>query len=113
MTRNPAYRPTEGRAIEHDDILRLAVPAFNQTFYLHLHPNDELFHPNAVITVGNKQERVRPHEYRIYRGYVIDESFSHSRWQEDQAGLWRDSYSAESDPGVLGWARITLRRDIK
>ncbi|KAI7853791.1 Metallo-peptidase family M12-domain-containing protein [Circinella umbellata] len=113
LTRNPAYRPTEGRAIEHDDILRLAVPAFNQTFYLHLHPNDEIFHPNAVITVGDKQERVRPHEYRVYRGYVIDESFSRSRWQEDQAGLWRDSYSAESDPGVLGWARITIRRDIK
>ncbi|KAI8141972.1 Metallo-peptidase family M12-domain-containing protein [Fennellomyces sp. T-0311] len=113
LTRNPAYEPTQPRAIEHDDILRLKVFAHNQTYYLHLHPNDDLFHPNAVFTIDDKQERIRQHEHRVYKGYVIDEAYTASRWTEDQAGLYRDDYSAYDEPGVLGWARIVIRNDIK
>ncbi|CAO3599534.1 unnamed protein product [Absidia cylindrospora] len=34
------------------------------------------------------------------------------QWTEDQAGLWRD-YTEEQDHGILGWARVLVRHDIK
>lgn len=113
LTANPAYVPKSPKAIEYDDILRLSLTAYNQTFHLHLHPNTDLFHPNAVVNYGGYEERIRPQDYRVYRGLVIDSAYSDDRWKEDQAGVWRDELTAEHEPGVLGWARIIVRHDIR
>ncbi|CDH56326.1 zinc metalloprotease [Lichtheimia corymbifera JMRC:FSU:9682] len=112
QTQNPAYQPSGPKAIQHDDMLRLAVSAFNTTYFLHLHPNTDLFHPNAVINYNGREERLKRHEYRVYRGYVVDETQSHDRWVADRAGVLRDDFAAENEAGVLGWARIVVRDDI-
>lgn len=113
VSRNPSYEPRKPKAIEHDDILRLAMSAYNRTFFLHLHPNVDLFHPNAVFTFDGKQVPLRPEEFRVYRGYVIHEFHTDQRWLADQAGVWRDDLAAEEEEGVLGWARIVIRNDIR
>src|SRR4051794_24486962 len=35
--------------LEHSDSFRLTISAFNETFHLHLRPNDDLIHPSARI----------------------------------------------------------------
>ncbi|KAI8099578.1 Metallo-peptidase family M12-domain-containing protein [Halteromyces radiatus] len=111
LTPNRQYQP-RAQSIEHDDILRLAFQAYNQTHHLHLVPNQDLFHPEAVTVIDGKQTSLNHQEYRVYRGYVVDPKLSEQRWTEDQAGLWRD-YAMEQDHGILGWARILVRHDIK
>ncbi|KAI9314605.1 Metallo-peptidase family M12-domain-containing protein [Dichotomocladium elegans] len=113
QTRNPAYTPQQRpSAIEHDDILRLTVSAFNQTYYLHLQPNTDLFHPNAVLNHDGKEVRINPQHFRVYRGHVIAHSHSDDRWAADRAGIWRDDFSVENEEGVLGWARVVIRDDL-
>ncbi|KAF7728028.1 hypothetical protein EC973_006793 [Apophysomyces ossiformis] len=67
----------------------------NQSLYLHLVPNHELFHPNAVVNQDGVEEPLRHEEYRVYRGYVVDPAYSDERWIADQAGLLRDEFVAE------------------
>ncbi|KAI9323718.1 Metallo-peptidase family M12-domain-containing protein [Dichotomocladium elegans] len=100
--------------IGYEDLIRIVVEAYDQTFYLHLRPNTDLFHPNAVLNINGKEERLRLHELRVYKGHVISEEFTDRRWLEDQAGVWRGSeyYNGDEDgPGVLGWARINIRTE--
>ncbi|KAI8335012.1 Metallo-peptidase family M12-domain-containing protein [Chlamydoabsidia padenii] len=112
VTPNRHYQP-RAQSIEHDDILRLSLDAYNQTHYLHLVPNHDLIHPNAVTSSSDGQElALNPHDYRVYRGYVVDPTRSHQRWVEDQAGLWRE-YDQPQEHGILGWARVLVRHDIK
>lgn len=111
VTPNRHHQP-RAQSIEHDDILRLSLDCFNQTYHLHLVPNHDLFHPNAVTSSSQGHVPLNPQDYRVYRGYVVDSSLSPQRWKEDQVGLWRDA-DEEDDTGTLGWARILVRHDIK
>jgi hypothetical protein len=111
ITPNHHYQP-RAQSIEHDDIIRLSLDAYNQTHHLHLVPNHDLFHPNAVTTSSHGKRSLNPQEYRVYRGYVVDPAKSAQRWIEDQAGLWRD-YDQPQEHGILGWARVLVRHDIK
>ncbi|KAI9024900.1 Metallo-peptidase family M12-domain-containing protein [Phycomyces nitens] len=113
LTRNQAHEPS-ARSVEHDDMLRLTIEAYNQTFYLHLEPNTDLFHHNAMTVYGNgKTEPLLPESFRVYRGYAIHSQYSDERWKADQTGIKRDHFSAQHDIGVLGWARLVVRHDIK
>ncbi|KAG0169355.1 hypothetical protein DFQ30_003702 [Apophysomyces sp. BC1015] len=109
---NPSYLPS-AQAIEHDDILRMAVNTHNQSLFLHLVPNPELFHTDAVVNLDGVDEPLKHEDYRVYRGYVVDPLYSDERWIADQAGLLRDEFASEYEEGVLGWARVLIRHDIK
>ncbi|KAI8377741.1 Metallo-peptidase family M12-domain-containing protein [Radiomyces spectabilis] len=110
LTRNPSHVPGV-QSIQYDDILRLAVPAFNRTFYLHLAPNLDLFHPNAVLTHDGAEYPLQHHQFRIYKGVTVEAPYSDARWVADKAGVRRDD--TEDDEGVTGWARMIIRHDIK
>ncbi|KAI7895890.1 Metallo-peptidase family M12B Reprolysin-like-domain-containing protein [Mucor mucedo] len=106
ISENSHYQPNV-RSLAHDDSLRLTVNAFNKTMYLHLTPNQDLFHPNAVFHQDGKSTPIKASDYRVYRGYVIDDIYSQHWWI---SGLGEDM---ENQPGVLGWARIIVRNDIR
>ncbi|CAO3591310.1 unnamed protein product [Absidia cylindrospora] len=111
ITPNWHHQP-KAELIEHDDILRLSVDAYNQTHHLHLVPNHNLFHPQAVTNLNGKESPLQPQDYRVYRGYVVDPAYSQQRWTEDQTGMRRD-FIQDQDHGILGWARVLVRHDIK
>lgn len=108
ISENSHYQPNV-RSLAHDDSLRLTVQAFNKTMYLHLTPNHDLFHPNAVFHQDGKSTPIKPSDFRVYRGYVIDDIYSQHWWI---SGL-QDNDDMENQPGVLGWARIIVRNDIR
>ncbi|KAG2217555.1 hypothetical protein INT45_006722, partial [Circinella minor] len=112
LTKNPAYTPTS-RSIEHDDILRLSLQAYNKTINLHLQPNLNLFHPNAVTWRNGQGIPLTHDQFRIYRGYVVSDSNTQHRWKRDRAGVILDD---ENDfmnlERHLGWARVILRQDL-
>jgi hypothetical protein len=103
--------------LRHDDSIRLQFSAFNTTFNLHLIPNLDLFHPNAVFYSESSglKESLKHEDHRIYRGVAVDAASTDARWAEEQTGVWRDRYSLENQPilGVLGWARIIVRHDLE
>jgi hypothetical protein len=78
--------------------------------YLHLTPNHDLFHPEAVFHQDGVSTRLNPADFRVYRGFVIDDIYSEHWWL---SGLLEDEEDMENQPGVLGWARITVRNDIR
>ncbi|CEP19600.1 hypothetical protein [Parasitella parasitica] len=109
VSKNSHYQPN-ARSLEYDDTLRLSVSAYNKTLYLHLTPNLDLFHPNAVFHKNGVSTRVNPADFRVYQGFVIDDIYSDHWWI---SGLLQDGKQMENQPGVLGWARIVVRNDIK
>lgn len=108
ISENTHYQPNV-RSLQFDDSLRLSVEAFNKTIYLHLTPNHDLFHPNAVVHQHGQSVALNPSDYRVYRGYAIEEFYSNHWWI---SGLQSEE-DMENQPGVLGWARITVRNDIR
>ncbi|KAH8554679.1 Metallo-peptidase family M12-domain-containing protein [Umbelopsis sp. PMI_123] len=111
---NPHYNAGV-HELRHDDSIRLQFFAFNTTFNLHMIPNLELFHSDAVFHLESSGSQSLNHQdYRIYRGVVVHAAYSDARWAEEQTGVWRDHYALDTDtsPGVLGWARIIVRHDL-
>ncbi|CAO0803694.1 unnamed protein product [Mucor circinelloides] len=109
ISQNSNYQPNV-RSLQYDDSLRLSVNAYNKTMFLHLTPNLDLFHPNAVIHANGISTKLNPADFRVYHGYVIDDIYSDHWWI---SGLLQDEQDMENQPGVLGWARIVVRHDIK
>lgn len=109
ISQNNNYQPNV-RSLQYDDLLRLSVNAYNKTLYLHLTPNLDLFHPNAVFHKDGISTKVNPADFRVYQGYVMDDIYSDHWWI---SGLIKDEKEMENQPGVLGWARIVVRNDIK
>ncbi|KAI0825392.1 Metallo-peptidase family M12B Reprolysin-like-domain-containing protein [Trametes gibbosa] len=106
--------PIDSPILRHSDSFRLTLTAFEETFYLHLRPNDHLIHPAARInyyttspdgqSVLSRIEPIQRESVRAYWGEVIPAHVSPDRLREDTAGvLPRPSGKSE-----LGWARITV-----
>lgn len=100
------------RTLFHDDNFRLTISAFNETFHLHLRPNDHLIHPAARVTYyttasdGSVQKQTVPllrETVKAYWGEVIAPHHSSTRMREDAARVVRDPHPAE-----LGFARIVI-----
>ncbi|KAJ4485475.1 zinc metalloprotease [Lentinula aciculospora] len=101
--------------LRYSDSFRLVIAAFDEVFYLHLRPNDQLVHPAARITYHTVDSEGHPstrrsepllrESVRAYWGEVIHGDDSSARLREDAAGvLPRPSRS----PSELGWARIMV-----
>jgi hypothetical protein len=102
----------DSTTLHHTDSFRLTLSAFDETFHLHLRPNDHLVHPSARIvyydtnaagqSVVSHTEPLLPSSVRAYWGEVVPAQVSAERMRADAA-------RAPHHPGhVIGWARITL-----
>ncbi|KAF9560200.1 zinc metalloprotease, partial [Agrocybe pediades] len=99
--------------LRHDDSFRLILSAYNETFHLHLRPNDHLIHPAARInyyTTLPDGSEVLSHtvpllreSVRAYLGEVIAPYHSPDRLREDAARV-----IPQPHPADLGWARIMV-----
>ncbi|KAI9487615.1 MAG: Metallo-peptidase family M12-domain-containing protein [Benjaminiella poitrasii] len=106
-------RELSPKRIEFDDTLRLSFTAYNQTFFLHLEPNIDLFHPDAVLHHQGESRRLYPHETLVYKGYVAPEDMSDNFWLKTKLGGGVSTFSdSKADPSKLGWARILIRKDL-
>lgn len=103
---------TTSRTLFHDDNFRLTISAFDETFHLHLRPNDHLIHPAARVTYyttapdGSVQKQTSPllrETVKAYWGEVIAAHHSPTRMREDAARIVRGPHPAE-----LGFARIVV-----
>ncbi|KDN36881.1 hypothetical protein K437DRAFT_271016 [Tilletiaria anomala UBC 951] len=118
--RYEAFGGLSRRTIRHSDSFVLTLRAFNQTFKLHLEPNDELVHPDGITVrySGERTEWLSREEVRAYRGVVLHPAFSNRRRAEDEAGLWRRSGEGSGQDvgrdfadGIMGHASILLHDD--
>ncbi|KAF5377173.1 hypothetical protein D9615_006432 [Tricholomella constricta] len=99
--------------LRHDDTFRLTISAFDETYYLHLRPNDNLIHPAARInyysTTPDGQSYVthsKPllrESVKAYWGEVIAAGHTDARMREDAAGAVPMPH-----PSELGWVRIIV-----
>ncbi|TFK41413.1 zinc metalloprotease [Crucibulum laeve] len=99
--------------LRYDDSFRLIISAFDDTFHLHLRPNDHLIHPAARITYyttqpdGSTVKHTKPllrESVRAYLGEVIHHEHSAARMREDAAKV----YHPAGSPEEIGWARIMV-----
>ncbi|KAJ7771946.1 zinc metalloprotease, partial [Mycena maculata] len=100
--------------LRYDDSFRLTIAAFDETFHLHLRPNDHLIHPAARIkyystdadgsTYISHTKPLLRESVKAYWGEVIHADYSLTRMREDTAGVVPPS----SHPADLGWARIMV-----
>ena len=78
-----------------------------------MHPNLNLFHPNAVTWRNGEGTPLTHDQFRIYRGYVVSDSDTQHQWKRDRAGVIldekKDFLNTERQ---LGWARVILRQDL-
>lgn len=104
---NPELSP---KTLEHDDSFRLTLNAYNQTFYLHLEPNSDLFHPKAVIhhTADGSEQRIEQEKILVYKGHVVRSFEMDNRWMQEKAGV----LEFDATTTQLGWARILVRHDL-
>ncbi|THH12830.1 hypothetical protein EW146_g7321 [Bondarzewia mesenterica] len=106
-----AFSP-DSNTLHHTDSFRLTLSAFDDTFHLHLRPNEHLIHPSARITyyttgpdgksLPTHTEPLLPSSIKAYYGHVIPASLSPTRMRQDAAGV-----IARPDD-ALGWARIVV-----
>ena len=102
-----------GQYLHFDDSFRLTFFAFNETYHLHLRPNDHLIHSAARInyytrlTNGTEvllhSEPLLRHKIKAYHGEVIAAYHSEVRMHEDAAGMYPYRSLA-----ILGWARLVV-----
>lgn len=105
---------TSSNTLRYDDSFRLTLSAFNETFFLHLRPNDDLIHPQARINyydIGPDGRSVITHSkpllreaVKAYWGEVVAADHSHARMREDAARIIPDPKHHAN----LGWARIMI-----
>ncbi len=113
--------PLDSPVLRHTDTFRLKLSAFDDTFYLHLRPNEHLIHPAARInhytttsdgrSVFSYSEPLLPESVKAYWGEVVSDEITDDRLREDAAGVSpRPAGKSEK-----GWARITVHHqgDIK
>ncbi|KAK1227181.1 hypothetical protein PQX77_009815 [Marasmius sp. AFHP31] len=105
---------SDSGSLRFDDAFRLTLSAFEETFHIHLTPNNHLVHPTARITyydrdplTGETIQQSVPllrEDVRVYEGYVIHPDHTEGRKLEDIAGV-REGFSSYPE---RGWARVTV-----
>ncbi|PPQ90437.1 hypothetical protein CVT25_014955 [Psilocybe cyanescens] len=101
--------------LRYNDSFRLILSAYNETFHLHLRPNDHLIHSAARIhyyTTTSDGREVLSHtvpllreSVKAYLGEVVAPYHSPTRMREDAARV-----VPQAHPADLGWARIMIHQ---
>uniref|UniRef100_A0A8H8CR13 Disintegrin and metalloproteinase domain-containing protein B n=1 Tax=Psilocybe cubensis TaxID=181762 RepID=A0A8H8CR13_PSICU len=99
--------------LRYNDSFRLILSAYNETFHLHLRPNDHLVHSAARIhyyTTTSDGREVLSHTVpllretvKAYLGEVVAADHSPARMRQDAAHV-----VPQPHPADLGWARIMV-----
>jgi len=99
--------------LRYDDSIRLILSAFDETFYLHLRPTENLIHPNAQIHYYKHDADGKPvlsetkpllrEDVKAFSGEVVAEEHTTTRMREDAAHVIHQPHGAD-----LGWARIII-----
>jgi len=110
FSKRPAPPPN---TLRHDDTFRLTISAFDETYYLHLRPNDNLVHSAARINYYSTSpdgksyithsEPLLRESVKAYWGEVIAASHTDARMREDAAGVVPTPH-----PSEFGWVRIMV-----
>ena len=111
----PKRRHSSPNSLLYDDSFRLIISAYNETFHLHMRPNDHLIHSAARINyytrlpdgreVLSRTVPLLRESVLAYWGEVIAEHRSPARMLEDTAGV-----VPRPHPADLGWARLIVHR---
>ena len=98
------------------DSIRLTLSAFSRTFYLHLHPNYDILHPEARINYYRTEANgtsvldysgdLIKDAIMMYQGDVVRTEKTLQRLREDAAGGLDPNHHVPE--GSEGWARIVL-----
>jgi hypothetical protein len=90
------------------DMFRLRVSANGKTYFIHLQPNNEMFHHQAHILVNGKPiVSNQLDSVRVYKGRVLHENHSDDILTNGPNSPYFVPFSDEH-PEDLGWARITV-----
>jgi len=111
VKRDPHPHPS---TLRYSDSFRLVLAAFDDTFHIHLRPNDHLIHPSARIThytidpltgesVVSHTEPLLRETVKAYEGEVVHGALSPGRMLEDAVGGVYAPYRQDR-----GWARIMM-----
>ncbi|KAK4516029.1 carnitine O-acetyltransferase yat1 [Mucor velutinosus] len=108
---NPELSP---KTLEHDDSFRLTLNAYNQTFYLYLKPNFELFPPQAVMhyTGDENDQPIQQEKVLVYKGHTVRSPEMDNRWMQENADVLKLGSEFDATTTQLGWARILVRHDL-
>lgn len=108
--------PPDTPVLHPTDSIRLTLSAFSRTFYLHLHPNHDILHPEARInyyrteadgtSVLDHSEYLIQDAVMMYQGDVVRTEKTLQRLREDAAGGLDPNHRVPE--GSEGWARIVL-----
>ncbi|UZJ56037.1 hypothetical protein CBS101457_005357 [Exobasidium rhododendri] len=111
------------KEVRHSDRIRLSFRAFQQEFFLHLEPTENLVHPEGTLvryvdqdpltgeSIVTRTETIYAHNVRAYQGVVVHADHSSKRMAEDSVGVRREAESILEGEGVMGRAAILLRDD--
>jgi hypothetical protein len=106
------------RQVLHSDRIRLSFRAFQQDFFLHLQPTENLIHPDGAVvryvgqdpltgeSVVTRTEILYPHEVRAYEGVVVHADHTSKRMVEDSVGVKRNAETVLTGNGVMGRAAM-------
>ncbi|TIA69322.1 hypothetical protein E3P91_03659 [Wallemia ichthyophaga] len=107
-------------AVKSTDNLRISFLLDGEHFNLHLHPNEDLFHPHARVNYLNKSGHVHHSEllqkenFRVYHGYTVSSEHSDRRVAEDAARIIRNYDFGNiftQDDIIRGRANIMIHDD--
>ncbi|KAF9326399.1 hypothetical protein BG006_010165 [Podila minutissima] len=109
--------PLPPTIIQKNDHVRLALTAYNTTYYLHLEPNFDLIHPDLHLSGGgvfDSQSNGHDH-FKAFKGIVVqDQDLSQRKWDQAMATSMSEKATVEHmlyEEGVLGWARMMIEHD--
>ncbi|TIA96912.1 hypothetical protein E3P94_03037 [Wallemia ichthyophaga] len=106
--------------LKSTDNLRISFLLDGEHFNLHLHPNEDLFHPHARVNYLNKSGHVHHSEllqkenFRVYHGYTVSSEHSDRRVAEDAARIIRNYDLGNiftQDDIIRGRANIMIHDD--
>ncbi|KAF8988480.1 hypothetical protein BGZ52_009261 [Haplosporangium bisporale] len=104
--------------VQKDDHVRLALTAYNTTYYLHLEPNFDLIHPDLRLSGGGESDAAQSNshdQFKAFKGIVVqDRAISQKKWDRAKTTSRNNRATVEHmlyEEGVLGWARMMIEHD--
>ncbi|KAI8986036.1 Metallo-peptidase family M12-domain-containing protein [Pilobolus umbonatus] len=110
LQKNLNSLPENTTLVDYYDLLRISFTAYNQTFYLHLQPNLDLLHPQAVLYHRGEAQLIKKQDYKVYKGSVISPHFTDSIWTDtlDSNSYVPNILLTPNNKVIHGWARIMI-----
>lgn len=106
--------PLRNHSLQTTDSFRLTLNAYNKTFFLHLEPHDGFIHQDAEIVIwdDNGKKRTEKLNPLVFKGTVVDEEFTGTKFSWDQVGMvgFHGEDEFDTSEGVVGEASIFVHQ---